>query len=178
MPLAPPIADVIVVLGCRIGASGRLSPAGARRAREAASAFHRGLAPRVITSGGRRWGHLAEAQVLREELVRAGVPADRITAELCSLTTWENAQYTASLLGLAPSKSLGGAAQRCVALVTCSWHMPRAVLNFRAAGLDSIPVPAEPGPTPMVRVLSRRIHETVSELIDARLRRATGGGWV
>lgn len=182
VPMAqpPPIADVIVVLGCRVSASGGLSPAGLRRAREAARAYHRGLAPRVIASGGRRWGHLAEARALEAELVRAGVPRERIKTELCSLTTWENARYTKELLareGRAGQLGQGepGPPER-IALVTCAWHMPRAIRNFEAVGLDSVPVPAEPGPTTWVSALSRRVHEVVSSLLDTRLRHPREGG--
>lgn len=48
-------------------------------------------------------------------------------------TTWENAQYSATLL-----KADG--VQR-ILLVTHSWHMPRAAEAFRRAGLDVIPAP-------------------------------------
>src|SRR5262245_43295700 len=91
-------ADAIVVLGCRIGSSGRPMSVAARRAETAARAYLEGAAPLVVVSGGRRWGGHVEAVSLRLELMRRGVPASAIAQELCSLSTYENAIFAAALL--------------------------------------------------------------------------------
>jgi uncharacterized SAM-binding protein YcdF (DUF218 family) len=88
-------ADAIVVLGCRVLPSGRPTTAAARRAARAAQAYLEGVAPHIIASGGRRWGGAIEAEALRKELVRAGVPEGAVTRELWSLTTHENAIFSA-----------------------------------------------------------------------------------
>lgn len=133
-------ADAIVVLGCRIAPSGRPAPPAARRAATAASAFLAGVAPRIVASGGRRWGAQIEARALRRALVRAGVPASAVVEELCSLSTYENAIFSASML-----ERLGA---RRAAVVTCPWHMARALQSFRAAGVDAIPLPTGPAEIP------------------------------
>src|SRR4051812_5966410 len=91
-------ADALVVLGCKVGPSGRPGPALARRVATAARAFHAGVAPIVVASGGRRWGSPIEARAIRDDLVAAGVPAGAVLEELCSLCTYENALFSAALL--------------------------------------------------------------------------------
>jgi len=129
-------ADAIVVLGCRILPSGRPGAPAVRRAAAAASAYQSGVAPWVIASGGRRWGGQAEARVFRRELCEAGVPDAAIIEELCSLSTYENAIFSAAVL-----RRLAGKPRPRAAIVTCPFHMPRALSNFRATGVDASPFP-------------------------------------
>jgi len=160
-------ADAIAVLGCRVLPSGRPTPAAARRAAAAAEAFHAGVASWVVASGGRRHGGQIEARVLRHELQRAGVPSAAIVEELASFTTRENAGYVAEIL-----RRRGG---RRVAVVTCDWHMPRALANFRRAGIDPVGWPARaPAQGLWVRA-SRLVHELVGSLLD-RLAGPMDGG--
>ena len=159
-------ADAIVVLGCRILPSGRPTAAAGRRIAAAATASRQGVAPIVVVAGGRRWGSLVEARVFAEELVRAGVPERAILRELCSLTTHENAIFSAAIL-----RRLGG---NRAAVVTCPWHLPRALADFRRAGVDAIPLPALPGEGSRIAATQRWIHETVSRWLDVRaMRRAS-----
>jgi len=65
-----------------------------------------------------------------------GVPRSAMLLESDSRTTHENAIYVARLLR-AHHLPLN------VALVTSSLHLPRAMHEFRCAGLDPIGVPAE-----------------------------------
>jgi uncharacterized SAM-binding protein YcdF (DUF218 family) len=57
-----------------------------------------------------------------------------------SATTWENASFSAPMLRQA---GIGR-----VYLVTHAWHMRRALLAFRRAGIDAVPAPVrmDPGP--------------------------------
>src|SRR5262245_19693650 len=93
--------EAIVVLGCAIRRDTRgLTGAAARRVAHAASVFREvGGQPLVVASGGRAWLGVVEADALAEELTRLGVPADRIVRERCSLSTRDNARYTAEVLG-------------------------------------------------------------------------------
>lgn len=155
-----PRADAIVVLGCRVRPSGEPTETAQRRVLRAARAYAEGVAPRVVASGGRRWGEHAEALVLRQALVGAGVPAEALTVELCSMTTSENAFFTARLL------TRSGV--RRAAVVSCAWHLPRAVADFEAAGLEVVPLPAQPpDPGPLTH-LRRWVHEAVAKRLDAR----------
>ncbi|WP_437578446.1 YdcF family protein [Sorangium sp. So ce887] len=156
-------ADAIVVLGCRMLPSGRPAAPGARRAARAAQAYRDGVAPWVIASGGRRWGAQIEARVLSAELRRAGVPAHAILQDLWSLTTHENAIFSAALL-----RRMGA---RRAAIVTCPWHMTRALQNFREVGIDACALPAPHVSASVVARAWQRGHEVVSMWLDARAMR-------
>jgi uncharacterized SAM-binding protein YcdF (DUF218 family) len=153
-------ADAIVVLGCKVAPSGQLTPPAARRAAAAASAFHAGVAPYVIASGGRRWGSHAEARAFGRALARAGVPESAIVEELCSLSTYENAIFSAAML-----RRLGA---RRAAVVTCPWHMARALDSFRAAGVDAFPIPTARGAIAFGRRVYLEVHEIVCRWFDAQ----------
>ncbi len=158
-------ADAIVVLGCRIAPSGRPAAPAARRAATGASAFFAGVAPRIVVSGGRRWGSHVEARALRRALEGAGVPASAVVEELCSLSTYENAVFSAAVLA-----RLGA---RRAAVVTCPWHMARALRSFRAAGVDAVPLPTGLAEIARPRRLYLELREIVCSQLDARaLRRA------
>jgi uncharacterized SAM-binding protein YcdF (DUF218 family) len=142
----------IVVLGCRVrlDADARLAPGAlARRVEMGARTYlrHDDGEPVIVVSGGRRWGNDVEADMMARELVRLGVPEAAIVRERCSLSTRENARFTADLL---TRRGIDG-----VALVTCPWHMERAASCFARIGLAVEPVPARgvnvPWPSRAVR---------------------------
>jgi len=74
----------------------------------------------------------AEADLMREELVRLGIPAERIRADTASRTTGEQAVNVARLLRRhdAPNRAV---------VVTTAAHMPRVMTSFGAQGIDAIP---------------------------------------
>jgi uncharacterized SAM-binding protein YcdF (DUF218 family) len=167
-------ADAIVVLGCRILPSGRLGVPAARRAAAAASAYGSGVAPFIVASGGRRWGELVEARVFHRELCRAGVPEGAVIEELCSLSTYENAIFSAAVLRRLLSRSSVAAPRPRAAIVTCPFHMPRALANFRAAGVDAVALPAAEGRASLGGRLYLGAHEIVCRWLDARAMRRPG----
>jgi uncharacterized SAM-binding protein YcdF (DUF218 family) len=152
---APPCCyEAIVVLGGGIGpAMPPLRPDpelfdSSDRVWHAARLFHRGLAPRIIVSGGSyavQTGQArpsqTEAMAMRQFLLALGVPDDRIVMEGKSLNTIENMRETAALVGTAP-----------IALVTSAYHMPRALHLARRAGLNAAAFPTDwqviPGSSP------------------------------
>ncbi len=91
----------------------------------------------VVASGGRRWGTHVEADVMARELVRRGVPPSAVVRERCSLSTRDNARFTAAVMA---RRGAGRAA-----IVTCSWHMPRALALFSSAGVDAVAIVADDG---------------------------------
>ncbi|MDB4943075.1 MAG: putative rane protein [Labilithrix sp.] len=111
------------VLGCRAA-----SPALTRRAAAAAEAFRERGAVLAVACGGRAWEGLVEADDLARMLVAGGVPEDAVVRERCSYDTRDNARFAAALLA---RRGVGR-----VLVVTCSWHLPRAMRLFRAAGLE------------------------------------------
>lgn len=162
----------MVVLGCPVFEGGRLGPAAERRAERAASAFRAWTAdltapmPLVIVSGGRRWRGEVEAAVIGARLTVLGVPARAIVLEICSLSTLENAAYSAEILRargiLRP------------AIVTCDWHTPRALACFEWMGLAPTAMPAvSPPPATGARV-ARAMRERMGRIFDRRAAPAWG----
>jgi uncharacterized SAM-binding protein YcdF (DUF218 family) len=65
---------------------------------------------------------------MADALAALGVPAGVIVRERASLTTRDNARFTAA-----------SCARRQIArvsIVTCGWHLPRAIMCFQAEGLE------------------------------------------
>ena len=138
---------VVVVLGCqpRWSGDGRLTGALGRRVAAARAAYEVSAsqgAPfgRLVVSGGRTWDGVVEADAMRDELVRRGVPASSVLRERCSLSPRDNAWHSAQLLG-----RLCPAGRQPFTLVTCDWHMRRASALFQREGLSVEPLPV-PGP--------------------------------
>jgi uncharacterized SAM-binding protein YcdF (DUF218 family) len=89
----------------------------------------------VVVSGGAPLAGSAaraEADLMREQLVRLGVPAERIRADTASRTTEEQAINVARLLR--QRDPLANAV-----VVTTAAHMPRVMTWFLAQGIDAIP---------------------------------------
>ena len=122
--LRAPLAG-IVVLGCRVSRSPR--SAFDRRAVGAVRAFESLGGSVVVASGGRTWDGVVEADALAERLLAMGVPPESVVRERCSLSTRENAAFSARLLA---RRGVGNAI-----VVTCDWHLPRAVALFEREGL-------------------------------------------
>ena len=166
MDRRPASPDAIVVLGCRPGGSGRGGPALSRRAATAARAFHDYRAKTVIASGGRRWRGVPEADLLANALAGAGVPRESIVRELCSLSTIENAWYSTELL------RAGG--YEHPAVVTCDWHLPRALRCFEWAGIRAAGIPAVSPARPVTTRVSDFVRERAKRLLDWRAAHWTG----
>ncbi|MEW6166112.1 MAG: YdcF family protein [Pseudomonadota bacterium] len=159
---ALPSADAIVVLG------GGVEPpapprrpmlelrAGADRVLHAAELYRAGKAPRIVVSGGRLpWtgGANSEADAMRALLLQLGVPDSAILREDKSRTTRENMRYTAALLSRLEV--------RRVLLVTSALHMPRAMANAAALGVEVIAAPTD------VEVIPGRRFGVLAWLPDA-----------
>lgn len=90
----------------------------------------------IVTSGG--YGDAAQQQLegagMRDELVRGGIPADRLVLDNTSRNTREHARFMASWLAEHQLSRF--------VLVTSATHARRAQLTFRAAGMDPIVSPA------------------------------------
>jgi uncharacterized SAM-binding protein YcdF (DUF218 family) len=121
----------------RLDAQGRLAQGAlARRLDAAARAWADGAGAHtvVVVSGGRRWGSTIEADVMASELSSRGVPERAIVRERCSLSTFDNARFSAAILGRR------GVTRADV--VTCGWHLPRAMALFSRNGIEVRPVAA------------------------------------
>ena len=137
-------AEVIVVLGGGTRAfdyprlSSEVNEAGDRLL-YAAQLYRRGVAPRILLSGGSARVAGGEgptdAENMANVLVDIGIPREALVLEATSRNTRENALETWSILS-------GQGIERIV-LVTSASHMPRAESVFRTVGFDVIPAPTD-----------------------------------
>ncbi|HXK18651.1 MAG TPA: YdcF family protein, partial [Polyangiaceae bacterium] len=152
--------DVLVVLGCRVQGE-QLSHAALRRVERAALAYREEGALLVVACGGKSWQGFQECKVFARGLVARGVAAEHVLEETASLTTRGNARGVAALLK--------GREQQRLGLVTCDWHMPRALRLFERAGLVPIPVPAPSPRRGLPTTLLRSLRERASLALDLLL---------
>ena len=148
----------LVLLGCRVAGPAALSPPALRRAERALHAWQAGLSEHILACGGKSWAGVREADALCAYLIARGVPERVLERELWSESTRRNAHYAAQLLiprGI-----------RHVGLITCDWHMPRALRCFRGAGFDTQPLPAESPSLAGRERLLRRAREQASLALD------------
>jgi uncharacterized SAM-binding protein YcdF (DUF218 family) len=149
--------DALVLLGCRVAREGLPGPA-ARRVARAAAAYHEGQSARIVVSGGRAWAGLVEADVLAAALEAQGVPRSALMLERASLSTLENARWSAPLLAEFGARTVG--------IVSCDWHLARALWCFRRAGVTAEAVPAPSPPVPALRRSLRGVKERGAWLLD------------
>lgn len=150
--------DAIVVLGCRSGERGRLFGSALRRVERAARAYAEGAAPLVIASGGKTWFGISEADAFAARLIALGVPVARIVREQSSQTTRGNARYVAEIARERGLARLG--------IVTCDWHMRRALSAFARHALVVEPLPAVAAAPARAGALLRYLQERARELAD------------
>lgn len=139
---ALPAAQAVVVLGGSIrGARLPRRPypdlsASADRLWHAARLHRAGKAPLLVLSGGTAHaGEAPEAQAMRRFLLELGVPAAAMVLEPASVTTAQNAAFSARLLRQRDIRQ--------VLLVTSALHMRRARALFEREGIRVIPAPTD-----------------------------------
>lgn len=147
-------ADVIIVLGAA-AYDARPSPVFEERLRHGVELYRRGLAPRMLFTGGfgGAGARFAESQVGRRYALKAGVPARAILIETVSRTTRQNLQQAAALMqahGL----------HRAI-IVSDPLHMARAMRLAREEGIDAL---ASATPTSRFRTFSTRWRFFLQEL--------------
>jgi uncharacterized SAM-binding protein YcdF (DUF218 family) len=151
-------ADVIVVLGSKVYPGGRPGPALTRRTRHAVALYQRGLAPAVICSGGWGTNPPTEAEVACGLAQKLGVPASAILLEDRSHSSEENALYTAAIM-----RAHGWTT---VIVVSDGFHLYRAEMLFRRAGVIAYPSPAQvtAGPMNLIERYARESRELAALL--------------
>jgi uncharacterized SAM-binding protein YcdF (DUF218 family) len=117
-------AHAIVVLGCSLR-DGRPTPALGRRVACGVARWQEGAAPLLVMTGG--GDGLTEAAAMAALASKAGVPGAALLLECKARNTVENALNSARLLR---ARDLSR-----ILLVSDRYHLPRARLLFRAAGL-------------------------------------------
>jgi uncharacterized SAM-binding protein YcdF (DUF218 family) len=150
-------ADAIVVLGAA-QYEGRPSPVLKARLDHAAELWERGLAPRVIVTGGRGVGDTtSEAAVGMRYLVQRGVPADSIDMDIAGLTTSQSM--------VAARRLLGGRLYPAVILVSDPFHMLR--LSILARRLHMIPLLSPTRTSPISARPGQQLRYVLAESVKA-----------
>ena len=137
-------SDAIIVLGAA-AYDARPSPVFEERLRHGIDLYQRGMAGRLIFTGGYggRGARYSEAQVGRRYALRHGVAPEAILIESVSRTTRQNLQQAARLM-----RSNG---LRRAIVVSDPLHMARALRLSREAGIEAL---GSPTPTTRFRSFS------------------------
>lgn len=107
----------------------------------AAELYHLGLSKRIIVSGGnevadRYPNALTQAHLMKDALLKLGIPADAIILEPKALTTRQHMPLVKALM---QAQNIQGR----LAIVTSASHMPRAIMNARANLVDADAYPTD-----------------------------------
>jgi uncharacterized SAM-binding protein YcdF (DUF218 family) len=160
-------ADVILVLGCKALEDDVPTPCIRARSRHAADLYSRGLAPRIIASGGPSRDGPAESGVMADLLREYGVPGAAIIEEDGSHNTIQNIANSLTIIR--------GHAWSTALLVTEPYHINRAQIVARDSGLIVYPSPAVDSPdwqNPPIRVL--KLAEDATKLMYYQLKTVLG----
>ena len=135
----PPLPSTIVVLSGGIAYEpanasdyAALGESSLRRLFAGVERFDAQANGRLVISGGEGQYGIAESALMGALAQRLGVPADAISLESASHSTWQNAQFVRAL----------DIPQR-IELVTSALHLPRAVYAFEQAGFEVCAAPAD-----------------------------------
>jgi uncharacterized SAM-binding protein YcdF (DUF218 family) len=130
--------DAIIVFGAA-QYNGLPSPVFKARLDHAFDLEERGLAPIIVTTGGKgRDAHFTEAGVGRDYLIQKGASARRVLSTPYGESTFESIRYVARLL-----RKLR--AQRCIA-VSDGFHLYRIKRMLAAQGITAYGSPAPSSP--------------------------------
>ena len=166
----PTKADVIVILSGGRYHDGSLNEAALSRTIAGVRLYMRGLAPRLLFSGGPCCGQ--SASVLMADLAMdLGVPRSAVLLEERSNRTHDSAINSAAILRTSGMKT--------AILVTSPLHMLRARLAFQAAGVSVYPVRASEKNLWLVSNAAERIslfQEAVHEYLGLAVYRIQG--WI
>jgi uncharacterized SAM-binding protein YcdF (DUF218 family) len=147
-------ADAILVLGAA-QYNGRPSPVLKARLDHGIDLFHKGLAKRMVFTGGVGAGDtLSEAEVARRYAIRHDVPASAIMVERHGVTSAESVAAAAALMR---EKGL-----RSALVVSDSYHMLRLELLVRRAGIRPFRAPAA---SPIDRARRQRLRYVLRESV-------------
>ena len=120
--------DAIIVLGTAADSEGNPTPGQLARVTEGVHEYERGVAPRLIVTGGATRSDYVEAKVMARTAEAMGVPSSSIYQEPDALDTIQNACYAVRIM-----KAHGwGSAE----VVSAASHLPRAGLIFSRTPIE------------------------------------------
>lgn len=158
-------ADVVVVLGAA-QYDGRPSSILQARLDHARRLYQQGIAPTVVTVGGRRTGdNFTEAQAGRRYLLDAGLPESAVVEVNSGSDTLTSLQAVAT--------AAGEHRWHTAVIVSDPWHSLRARTMARDSGLTAYTSPTRRGPAVQTReTQARYIMRETAAMIYYRLTHA------
>jgi uncharacterized SAM-binding protein YcdF (DUF218 family) len=114
--------DAIIVLGAPADSDGNPSPVELARVAEGVREYERGVAPRIIFTGGAAHNRFVEAEVMARAAHAEGIPDEAMVKEERAMNTVENACYSVGVM-----KAHGW---QSAEVVSSASHLPRAGLIF------------------------------------------------
>ncbi len=128
--------DAIIVLGAPADADGNPTPTQLARVSEAVREYERGVAPRLIVSGGADRKRAVEARVMARTAEAQGIPKSAIFEEGRARDTIQNGCYSVRIM-----RSHGWESAE---VVSSPSHLPRAGLIFSHLPVEWRTHPAPP----------------------------------
>ncbi len=120
--------DAIIVLGTPADDDGNPTPTQLSRVTEAVQEYQRGVAPRLILTGGAAHNNFIEAEVMARIAQSQGIPASAILLEPNARDTMQNACYSTHIM-----RDHGW---RSAEVISNQSHLPRAGLIFNALPIE------------------------------------------
>jgi uncharacterized SAM-binding protein YcdF (DUF218 family) len=120
--------DAIVVLGHPADDDGNPTPEQLARVTEAVREYERGVAPRILFSGGAAANRFVEADVMARVAAAQGIPPSAIFVETKAQDTIQNACYSARVMS--------NHGWRSAEVVSSEYHLPRASMIFGHTRLE------------------------------------------
>jgi len=112
--------DVLIVLGVPADEDGNPTPAQLSRVNEAVHEYERGIAPRMIMTGGAVHSRFVQGQVMAQAAHAQGIPESAIFVEPQAVDTIQNACYAVRIM-----KAHGWSSAE---VISSAAHLPRAGL--------------------------------------------------
>jgi uncharacterized SAM-binding protein YcdF (DUF218 family) len=123
-------ADVVVVLGNQVQTNGVPHPRLQSRLNRASELYRDGLAGHIIVSGGLGEEGFEEADVMREVLVRSGIPDSAVITDRQGYTTFMTARNSKAIMDIRGFRS--------AIVVSQYYHLARVKLAFRSFGVEQV----------------------------------------
>ncbi len=127
-----PHAQAAIVPGALVDPHGEMSAMLTARVDRAAALYDAGKVDRILVSGDHHTWSYDEPDTMRKALVAEGVPPRAIFEDHAGLDTWATVVRARQIFGVSSA-----------VIVTQGFHMPRALYEADAAGLDATGLTAD-----------------------------------
>lgn len=122
-------ADVIICLGSGYDIDGRVDKAGQKRAKKCTDLYLKGVAPRIIFTGGSVDPTLQPfGDAMMAYAISLGIDPAHVSSETLSQSTLHNALFSMPLIAQGDR----------IVLVSEAFHLPRSWASFKWSGADEI----------------------------------------